>query len=182
MTRPIVTVGATVSVQNAATGAARTLTIVRSDPSLEKGEISAASPVAQALLGHAAGDTVTVEAARPRSYTITAVVPAPEPARPVARPRPLPDAEILVFGAGQDHDYEEWVRRHPSGHVVKQWDRVADGYILHHAECPHLGLDGRDYTLRTASPRRCCSSVRVLENWCREQSGSPPRRCGTCFG
>ena len=94
---------------------------------------------------------------------------------------PLPDAEILVFGPGQDDEYEEWVRRHPSGYVIKKADRVADGYVLHHAECGHLDLDGRDYTLRTANPRQCCSSLRVLENWCRERAGSLPHRCGTCF-
>jgi len=120
-------------------------------------------------------------ATRPTRYTITAIVPAPERSKPAVQPRPLPDAEILVFRPGQDDDYEEWVRRHPSGYVVKKADRVADGYILHHAECLHLDLDGKDYTLRTASPRHYCSSLRVLENWCREQTGSPPHRCATCF-
>jgi hypothetical protein len=175
-------VGATVSVQNETTGAARTWRIVREDVSRGTGDISAASPVAKALLGHAVGDTVAVAATKPARYTITALVPAPEPAKPAAQLRPLPDAEIVVFGPGQDDDYEQWVRRHRSGYVIKKADRAADGHILHHAECLHLDLDGKDYTLRTASPRRCCGSLRILENWCREQTGSPPHRCGTCFG
>jgi Transcription elongation factor, GreA/GreB, C-term len=181
MSTPTVTVGATVSVQNEETGEARTWTIVGEDASRETGEISPASAVAQALLGHAVGDTVEVAATRPTRYTITGIVPAPEPAKPAVQPRPLPAAEILVFRAGQDDEYEEWVRRHPSGYVVKKADRAADGYILHHAECHNLDLDGKDYTLRTASPRHCCSSLQVLENWCSESTGSPPRRCGSCF-
>jgi hypothetical protein len=147
-----VTIGATVSVRNEATGATHTWTIVREDPLREKGEISAASAVAQALPNHEEGDTVT------------AIVPAPELVKPVAQPRPLPKADIAEFRQGEDRD-----------------DRAADGYILHQAECPHLQLD-RDYTLRTASPRQCCVSLRVLDEQCRRQSGSAPRRCGTCFG
>jgi hypothetical protein len=181
MSRPTVTLGATVSVQNEATGAERTWTIVRENPSREKGEISEASSVAQALMGRAPGDTVTVEAARSTRYTITAIVPAPQRAKPAAQPRPLPNAEIVVFGSGQDDRYEEWVRRHSSGYVIRQADRATDGYMLHHAECVHLDLDGKDFTLRTANPRHCCTSLRVLEHWCAQQTGSPPRRCGSCF-
>jgi hypothetical protein len=178
MSTPVVQVGATVSVENEATGEARMWTIVRADPSA--GEISAATPVAQALIGRSVGETVTVAAARPTRYRITAVVPVPEP--PAIEPRPLPNAEILVFGPGDDDAYEEWVRLHPNGYVIKPADRVNDDHILHHAECWHLGLDGKDFTLRTAKPRSCCSSLRVLEHECRAETGSLPRRCGTCFG
>lgn len=181
MSTPTVTLGATVSVRNEATGAERTWTIVREDPSREKGEISAASSVAQALLGRATGDTVTVEAAKSTRYTITEIVPAPEPAAPASQPRPLPNTEIVVSASGQDGEYEAWVRRHSSGYVMRQADRAADGFVLHHAECGHLDLDGKDFTLRTANPRHCCTSSRVLEHWSVTQTGSPPRRCGSCF-
>ena len=67
------------------------------------------------------------------------------------------------------------MRRHSSGYVIRQADRAADGYVLHHAECVHLDLDGKDFTLRTANPRHCCTSLRVLEHWCAQQTGSPPR-------
>jgi hypothetical protein len=177
-TDPVVEVGATVSVKRVNSDRTDTWTIVRSNPVRENGEISADTMVARALLGRTVGDTVPVDSPRPVSYLITRVIPAPSP--PTREPAPLPTAKVVSFGAGQDAEYEAWVRQHTNGWVARRADARADGYMLHTAECPHLGLDGSKFTLRTANPRLCCPSRRVLVHRCEAETGSPPRQCMTC--
>jgi hypothetical protein len=184
---PIVEVGATVHAREEGSGKCHAWTIVstRSDPS--SGKVSTDTAVAKALLGHRVGDTVTVGAGVARRYAIDRIDAAP--AKPTSAPSAAATAqpsvstsdEIEVFGPGQDAEYEEWVRRNSGGYVLKRRDRLDEGYMLHLAECSHLGLTAGSFTMRTGNPRRCSRSRQALVHWCRDETGSPPVLCGSCF-
>jgi hypothetical protein len=184
---PIVEVGATVHVHDESSGKSHVWTIVstRSDPG--SGKVSTDTAVAKALLGHRVGDTVTVPAGVARRYAIARIdaAPAKPPSAPSAAAAGQPSVsasdEIAVFGPGEDADYEEWVRRNSGGYVLKRRDRLDEGYMLHLAECSHLGLTAGSFTMRTGNPRRCSRSRQALVHWCRDETGSPPVVCGSCF-
>lgn len=176
---PVVEVGATVTVRDEATGAVRTWRLVTEKSTAgAAGELTAGTPVGQALLGHMVGDTVESVAAKRMRLVIVDIVPAPPV--PAAVPRPLPDATILAFSRGQDHGYREWARTHPGGYVLVYAN--GRGYMIHTATCGHLGLDA-DWTLDSTPPSRprlCSTSRTLLVHRSQEETGARPVSCGTC--
>lgn len=183
----VVEVGATVRVRGVDDGVEHVWTIVSGSSDPKGGKVSATTAAAKALLGRAIGDAVTVAGRSPRRYTIEDIEPAP--AKPTAlfraaaaNTRPIPiDAEIALFGPGQDAEYEEWVRRNSGGYVLKQRDTVDEGYMLHLADCSHLGLTPGTFTMRTGNPRRCSRSRGALVQWCLAEIGSQPHKCSSCL-
>jgi hypothetical protein len=177
----VVEIGATVSAREVATGIERTWKVVQQKSAAgETGELAARTAVAQALLGHAAGETVTVTAAKPSRWTILEVVPAP--AQAVRVP---PDAPVAEFSRGQDTEYEDWVRSNPRSYALVYASRNGKrGYMVHVADCSHLGLD-KDFTLKSTPPLRprlCSNSRTVLERRSVDETGERPVPCGDCFG
>ena len=178
----MVELGATVTVRNEETGAEHTWTVVKAKRSGVGDEIAADTPVARALLGRPAGETVLVDVAKPWRAKIVRVV---APAVPSPRPRlrdATPDEPIAEFSRGDDAAFEDWARRNGGGYVLI--NRGARGYMLHSVSCSHIGLDS-DYTLRSTSPRKprlCSRSRAVLERRARDETGEQPAMCGTCFG
>lgn len=173
---PVVEVGATVTVRDEATGSEQTWEIVtQRSGSRTTGELTVSTPVAQALLGRSAGESVEVRAAKIVRLTILSVVAA-SPQR-VPAPRELPDVPIAEFSRGQDGEYQDWVRENPDGYVLSR------GNMIHLADCGHLGLDAA-FTLAATSPGRprlCSRSRTVLEHRARDETGDFPARCSTCF-
>jgi hypothetical protein len=84
---------------------------------------------------------------------------------------------ILTFDRGQETDYAAWVRRR-GGYVLTQRPQDSARFMIHDAECTHLEVSG-DWAID--GPRRCCERFRPLADWAREQSGSEPLRCQSCF-
>jgi hypothetical protein len=175
---PIVEVGATVDVHDEGSGKSHAWTIVSTGSDPSSGKVSPDTAVAKALLGHRVGDTVTVDAGVARRFAIDRI--DGPPAKP-ALPSAAVAGEIAVFGPGEDSEYEEWVRRNSGGYVLKRRDRADEGYMLHLAECSHLGLTPGSFTMRTGNPRRCSRSRQALVLWCRDGAGAPLVECDTCF-
>ncbi|HEX6602976.1 MAG TPA: GreA/GreB family elongation factor [Solirubrobacterales bacterium] len=84
MGRGVVAIGSLVEVKNVKSGAARKHRITGGFEPVEPGDVSANSPVGQALLGRSPGERVEVEL--PNSRTTTLEVVAVESVRPMARP------------------------------------------------------------------------------------------------
>ncbi|MBS1878491.1 MAG: GreA/GreB family elongation factor [Actinobacteria bacterium] len=80
----IVTIGALVEVRNKKSGAVRKHRLTGGFEPVEAGDVSANSPVGEALLGRAPGETVAVEL--PNGRTVRFEVVAVESAPPTARP------------------------------------------------------------------------------------------------
>lgn len=175
----VVAVGATVTVLHDKSGVRHTWKIVTEKADAGASEqLTASTPVGQALLGRAEGDAVPVPAG---IFTILEIVPPPP--KPVPPPRKIPNAPILEFSRGQDQEYTEWARATPGGYVLI-YGNGRRGYMIHKADCSHLGLDS-DYTLETtpaSRPRVCSTSRAVLDLLSNEQTGDAPVGCGTCFG
>jgi hypothetical protein len=184
---PVVGVGATVHVCEQGAGKTYSWTIVSSASDPKSAKISADTAVAKALLGHRVGDVVSVAAGTVRRYTIEGIdpappkpAPAPSAARATQRPVAI-SADTALFGPGQDAEYEEWVRRNSGGYVLKQRDSVDEGYMLHLADCTHLGLTPGTFTMRTGNPRRCSRSRAALVHWCLAETGAQPHKCSSCL-
>lgn len=177
--RPVAEIGATVTVRNEVTGTRHTWKLVNERSTVRAdGELTASTPAAQALLGHGVGDAVEYTAAQTVRLLITDLVQAPP--RVTTPPPPLPDTPVLEFGRGQDAAYEDWAHSNPGGYVLIYGS--SRGYMIHQADCSHIGLDG-EWTLKTTSasrPRLCSKSRRVLEHRSREELGQSPVPCGTC--
>jgi Transcription elongation factor, GreA/GreB, C-term len=186
-TTSVVEVGATVHARDVDSGKRYDWTIVSTSSEPTAGKISAETKVAKALLGHRVGEVVPIASGTVRRYEIEGIDAAPVQLTPAAStalatpPAAQSTDEIAVFGAGQEIEYEEWVRRNSGGYVLKQRDRFADGHMLHLAECSHLWLTPGTFTMRTGNLRRCSRSRKALVQWCREETGSEPVRCQTCF-
>lgn len=89
----------------------------------------------------------------------------------------MSDAQIIVFH-DDDAGYEEWVSRH-GGYVLTRRREAA--YMLHHADCVHLGRDG-DLSLKlTKRPRRWARERQPLIEWTQVETGSDPLRCQSCM-
>ncbi|MBS1676485.1 MAG: GreA/GreB family elongation factor [Actinobacteria bacterium] len=84
--RGIVAIGSLVEVKNQASGAVRKHRITGGFEPAEAGDVSANSPVGQALLGRAPEESVEVEL--PNGRTVTLEIVAVEPAASTARPGP----------------------------------------------------------------------------------------------
>ena len=178
----VVEVGATVHVRDAGSGELRFWIVVSTPSDPSAGKISVDTPVAKALLGHGVGDVVTVATGSRRRYVIDRIDASPQmPAASNISASESDGGEIALFGQGQDAEYEDWVRRNRGGYVLKQRDRLEDGYMLHLAVCGHLALTAGTFTMRTGNPRRCSRSRKALEHWCAAETGSQPQKCSTCF-
>jgi hypothetical protein len=186
LSAPVVEVGATVRVR-AEDGKTSVWTIVSGRSSPKDGRISRETALGAALLGRRVGEKVAVLARTAQHYTIEHVQPAPVPrvdppttaSRQAARPPAT--TEIMIFGPGQEADYEDWVHLNSGGYVLKQRDTVEEGYMLHLATCSHLELTPGAFTMRTANPRHCSRSPQALVQRALEESGRPPQRCSSCF-
>ena len=86
------------------------------------------------------------------------------------------EGDIRVFHQ-DDNGYVAWVERN-GGYVLK--DRGKHGYMLHTAECPHLGRESPSIRL-TKTPRVWGGQRDALLAWARAKTGETPTFCSTCM-
>ena len=82
---------------------------------------------------------------------------------------------IVTFIHGEEAAYEDWVRRH-AGYVLIE---RPDGFMLHEADCTHLGLASGSWSI--SKPRRCSKLRSELVQWTADHSGSKPLLCQSCM-
>jgi hypothetical protein len=85
--------------------------------------------------------------------------------------------EIKVFH-NDDQGYEDWVARH-GGYVLTERARKGE-YMLHDAECAHLGRDTTELRL-TIKPRRWAKRSSILVAWTTQSTGAKPLFCQSCM-
>jgi hypothetical protein len=90
----------------------------------------------------------------------------------------LPPSEMhtRVF-LDDDVGYEDWTNRH-GGYVLIQ--RKKSEYMLHLADCSHLGRESDNISL-TEKPRRWAKKTSHLVEWANEKAGADPLRCTSCM-
>jgi len=88
--------------------------------------------------------------------------------------------EVHTFNPGEEDAYERWVRRR-GGYVLTEREEDAASFMLHDAECSHLGISD-DESFRFSGPRRCSELSRPLREWAEGETGMDPLKCQSCWG
>jgi hypothetical protein len=110
----------------------------------------------------------------PPSFVDIQEPPSP-PGTPQGGSAVIPD-DIKTFHR-DDQAYLAWIDTH-SGYVLTL--RSKGGFMLHQAECGHLGDDGLSIRL-TAKPRRWAARPHTLADWTLRETGAQPAYCRSCM-
>jgi hypothetical protein len=111
----------------------------------------------------------------PPAFVNTRDLPPPSP-MPPGEETVMLDDDIKIFHR-DDEAYEAWIANR-GGYVLTT--RSKRGYMLHHAECGHLGHDGLSIRL-TEKPRRWAARRQTLADWALSQTGERPAYCSSCM-
>jgi len=88
------------------------------------------------------------------------------------------DSQIKTFSHGEEAEYKACVTRH-GGYVLIERSPKRAGYMLHEAECLHLGLEKGAWEID--KPRSWAKTRQPLIHWATGRTGTRPRLCRTCM-
>ncbi len=198
----VVESGDRIDIEDLEKGSTSTYRIVEPGRPLGAGVISSRSPLAAAVLQRQEGEVVefTPPSGKSRKVRIARIwdvrrQQSPRHSTAARDPQQLGRSDraagggeppvygdtssIQTFGKGDDTAYEAWVQKH-GGYVLTERSPKEEGYMLHTADCTHLGLTTGRWSL-TGRPRRCSTMRRPLVDWAERESGTKPVLCQSCM-